>query len=46
MKFLKLLKDAGVINLYLVTGNDPYSVKAFQKDQKQFLPVAVYLLRP
>ena len=34
--FLKLLKDAGVINLYLVTGNDPYSVKAFQKDQKQF----------
>ena len=35
-EFLKLLKDAGVINLYLVTGCDPYSVKAFQKDQKQF----------
>ncbi|MCK5170485.1 MAG: B12-binding domain-containing radical SAM protein [Bacteroidales bacterium] len=34
--FLKLLKDSGVINLYLVTGCDPYSVKAFHKDQKQF----------
>ncbi len=34
--FLKLLKDAGVINLYLVTGSDPYSVKAFQKGQQQF----------
>jgi len=34
--FLKLLKDAGVINLYLVTGCDPYSVKAFQKDGKQY----------
>lgn len=34
--FLKLIKDAGVINLYLVTGCDPYSVKAFQKDQKKF----------
>lgn len=35
-EFLKLLKDAGVINLYLVTGCDPYSVKAFQKGEKQY----------
>lgn len=34
--FLKLLKDAGVINLYLVTGCDPYSVKAFQKGENQY----------
>lgn len=34
--FIKLLKDAGVINLYLVTGSDPYSMKAFQKGEKQF----------
>ena len=34
--FLKLLKDAGVINLYLVTGSDPYSVKAFQKGEQKF----------
>ncbi|HAF27756.1 MAG TPA: hypothetical protein DCG75_01790 [Bacteroidales bacterium] len=34
--FLKLLKDAGVINLYLVTGCDPYSVKAFQKGAQQY----------
>jgi radical SAM superfamily enzyme YgiQ (UPF0313 family) len=40
-EFLKLLKDAGVINLYLVTGCDPYSVKAFQKDQKQFFDYGV-----
>lgn len=34
--FLKLLKDAGVINLYLVTGCDPYSVKAFQKGEQLY----------
>lgn len=34
--FLKLLKNAGVINFYLVTGYDPYSVKAFQKGQQQY----------
>jgi radical SAM superfamily enzyme YgiQ (UPF0313 family) len=34
--FLKLLKDAGVINLYLVTGCDPYSIKAFQKGAQQY----------
>lgn len=39
--FLKLLKDAGVINLYLVTGCDPYSVKAFQKGEKHFFDYAL-----
>lgn len=39
--FLKLLKDAGVINLYLVTGCDPYSVKAFQKGQQQYFDYAL-----
>ncbi|MDX9696706.1 MAG: cobalamin-dependent protein [Bacteroidales bacterium] len=33
-EFLKLLTNAGVINLYLVTGCDPYSIKAFGKDDK------------
>ncbi len=35
-EFIKMLKDAGVINFYLVTGCDPYSVKAFQKGEKQY----------
>ena len=39
--FLKLLKDAGVINMYLVTGCDPYSIKAFQKGEKQYFDYAL-----
>jgi radical SAM superfamily enzyme YgiQ (UPF0313 family) len=35
-KFIKMLKDAGVINFYLVTGCDPYSVKVFQKGEKKY----------
>jgi radical SAM superfamily enzyme YgiQ (UPF0313 family) len=34
--FIKMLKDAGVINFYLVTGCDPYSIKAFQKGEKHY----------
>lgn len=33
-EFLKLLSNAGVINMYLVTGCDPYSIKAFGNDGK------------
>jgi len=40
-EFLKLLTDAGVINLYLVTGCDPYSIRAFQKSGKQFYDYGV-----
>ena len=40
-EFIKLLKEAGVINFYLVTGCDPYSIKAFQKGQKQFFDYGV-----
>jgi len=36
LEFIKMLKDAGVINFYLVTGCDPYSVKAFQKGEKEY----------
>ncbi len=39
--FLKLLKDAGVINLYLVTGCDPYSIKAFQKGENKYFDYAL-----
>jgi len=35
-EFIKMLKDAGVINFYLVTGCDPYSIKAFQKGERQY----------
>lgn len=40
-EFLKLLTDAGVINLYLVTGCDPYSIKAFTKDGKQYFDYGI-----
>lgn len=42
--FLKLLKDAGVINLYLVTGSDPYSIKAFQKGEERFFNYGLELV--
>ncbi|MBK8807906.1 MAG: cobalamin-dependent protein [Bacteroidales bacterium] len=33
-EFLTMLKNAGVVNLYLVTGADPYSIRALQGDKK------------
>lgn len=35
-EYLKTLVDGGVVSLYLVTGCDPFSVKAFQKGQKRY----------
>jgi len=40
-EFIQLLKDARVINFYLVTGCDPYSIKAFQKGQQHFFDYGV-----
>lgn len=34
--YLKTLVDGGVVSLYLVTGCDPFSVKAFQKGEKRY----------
>ena len=34
--YLKSLADGGVVNLYLVTGCDPFSITAFQKGQKRY----------
>lgn len=34
--YLKSLVDGGVVSLYMVTGCDPFSVKAFQKGEKRY----------
>jgi radical SAM superfamily enzyme YgiQ (UPF0313 family) len=43
-EFIKMLKDAGVINFYLVTGCDPYSIKAFQKGEKQYFDYGIEVI--
>ena len=39
--YLKRLVDGGVVNLYLVTGSDPISTKAFNKGEKAYFQMAV-----
>ncbi len=38
---LKMLVKGGVVNIYLVTGSDPISTKAFGKDGKEYFKMAV-----
>ncbi len=35
-EFLKSLADGGVVDLYIVTGSDPYSIRAFQEGQQKY----------
>jgi len=43
--YLKTLADAGVVSLYLVTGCDPFSVKAFQKGEKRYFDWGVDIVK-
>lgn len=40
-EYLEMLVKGGVVNIYLVTGSDPISIKAFQRDGKKYLNLAV-----
>lgn len=44
-EFIKMLAKAGVLNLYLVTGCDPYSTRAFQKSGKDFFDYGLDLVK-
>ncbi len=43
--YLKTLADGGVVSLYLVTGCDPFSVKAFQKGEKRYFDWGVDIVK-
>jgi len=43
--YLKTLVDGGVVNLYLVTGSDPFSKKAFSKGETKYFNWALQIVK-
>jgi len=44
-EYLKMLVDGGVVNIYMVTGCDPISNKAFQKGETKYFKLAVDIVK-
>ncbi len=43
--YLKTLVDGGVVSLYLVTGCDPFSIKAFEKGETKYFNWALEIVK-
>ncbi len=44
-EYLKMLKDGGVVNAYIVTGSDPVSKEAFQRGGKKCFDISVDVVK-
>lgn len=44
-EYLDMLVKGGVVNIYIVTGCDPISIKAFQRDNSKYFTLAVNIVK-
>ena len=44
-EYLKMLVDGGVVCVYIVCGCDPFSIKAFQRNEKRFFEWGIEIVK-